>query len=180
MYGRDAELTQVMWDLCETNAAYSKGIVFGMGHWLGSGLLFSQSTVNSSSEGDDCGSYGYVVIRASSIVRIDRTSKCSFSFKCVSKMQLPVLCAVYVPIHTVESYHLLIGWVMMVLATISDGISDIRLSGDHRIDETYDHLLVYGQIAGFFVGLSIWCYIIIRMATGLDSSILNFARSEQM
>ena len=33
---RDAELVQEMRDLCESHAAYSKGIVFSIGHGLGS------------------------------------------------------------------------------------------------------------------------------------------------
>ena len=38
---QDAKLIQEMRDLCESHAAYSKGIAFGIGHGLGSRLVFS-------------------------------------------------------------------------------------------------------------------------------------------
>jgi len=132
---RDAELVQEMRDLCESHAAYSKGIVCGIGRGLGSRLLFSRSPVDCSSEGDDQSTCRFIVIQASSIVRIDITSKCACSFssectfykcssecssecstecssecssECFSETQSPVLRAVEVPKHALESYHMLI------------------------------------------------------------------------
>jgi len=167
---RDAELVQEMWDLCESHTAYSKGIVFGSGHGLGSWLLLSRSPVDRSSEGDDKSTCRFIVIQASSIVRIDITSKCAFSFsfssehafskfsseyssECSTETQLPVLRAVEVPKHPFESYHMLIARVVIVSAENSDGICDIGPSGGHRVHETSYHRLVYGRIAGFFVGV---------------------------
>ena len=162
---RDAELVQEMSDLCESHAAYSKAIVFGIGRGLGSRLLFSRSAVNRSSEGDDQSTRRFIVIRASSIVRIDITSKCAVSFqcasecssqcssKCSSETQSPVFRAVEVPKHSLESYHMLIARFVIVPAENSDGICDIGPSGGHRVHEASDHRLVYGRIAGFFVGL---------------------------
>ena len=72
---RDAELVQEMRDLGGSHAAYSEGAVFGIGRGLGSRLLFSRSPVDRSSEGDDQSTCRFIVIRASSIVRIDITSK---------------------------------------------------------------------------------------------------------
>jgi hypothetical protein len=37
----DAKLVQELQDLCESHAAYSEGIVFGIGRGLGSRLLLS-------------------------------------------------------------------------------------------------------------------------------------------
>jgi len=64
---QDAELYQEMRDLCESHAAYSKGIVFGIGRRLGSQLLFAHSPVERSSECDDRSTCRCIVIRASSI-----------------------------------------------------------------------------------------------------------------
>jgi len=100
---RDAELVQEMRDLCESHAAYSKGIVFGISRRLGSQLLLSRSPVDCSSEGDDQSTSRFIVIRASSIVGIDITSRCAFSFECSSETQMPVLRAVEVPKHALES-----------------------------------------------------------------------------
>jgi len=156
---RDAELVQEMRDLCESHAAYSKGIVFSIGCGLGIRLLLSRSPVDRSSEGDDQSTCQFIVIRASSIVRIDITSKCAISFssesssECSSKTQTPVLCAVEVRKHALESYHMLIARVQIVPADNSDGICDIGPRGNHRVHETSDHRLVYCRIAGFFVGL---------------------------
>jgi hypothetical protein len=50
---RDTELVQEMRDRCESHAAYSKGIVFGIGRGLDSRLLLARSLVDRSSEGDD-------------------------------------------------------------------------------------------------------------------------------
>jgi len=41
---QDAESIQEMQNLAEPHAAYSKGVVFGIGRELGSQLLFSQSS----------------------------------------------------------------------------------------------------------------------------------------
>jgi len=49
---RDAKLLQEMRDLCESQAAYSDSIVFGISRGLGSRLPFSRSPVDCSSEGD--------------------------------------------------------------------------------------------------------------------------------
>jgi len=67
-------------------------------------------------------------------------------------MQTTVLCALEVPYHPLERYHMLIAQVVFVLAESSDGICDIGLSGSDRLHEALDHRLVYGRIAGFFVG----------------------------
>ena len=152
---RDAELVQEMRDLRDSHAAYSKGIVFGMGRGLGSRLPFSRSPVDCSSAGDDQSTCRFIVIRASSIDRIDLTSKCAFSFSSEysSGTQSPVICAVEVPKQAVESYHMLIAPVVIVPAENSDGICDIGPSGGHRVYKSSDHRLVYGQIAGFFIGL---------------------------
>jgi len=48
---------------------------------------------------------------------------------------------------------MLITRVVIVPAENSDGICDIWPSGSHRVYEASDHRLVYGRIAGFFVGL---------------------------
>ena len=132
---RDAELVQEMRDLCESHTAYSKGIVFGIGRGLGSRLLFSRLPVDRSSEGDDQSTCRFIVIWASSIVRIDITSKSAFSFE----TQMPVLRAVEVPKHALESYHMLIARVVIVPAENSYGICDIGLSGGHRVHEASDH-----------------------------------------
>jgi hypothetical protein len=68
-------------------------------------------------------------------------------------MQSPVLRAVEVAKHAVQNYHKLIPRVVIVPAQNSDGICNIGPSGGHRIHEASDHRLVYGLIAGFFVGL---------------------------
>jgi len=100
---RDAELVQEMRDQCESLAVYSKGIVFGISRGLGSRLLFSQSPVDRSSEGDDQSSCWVIVILASSIVRIDITSQCTLCFssefcsECSCETQSPVFRAVEVP-----------------------------------------------------------------------------------
>jgi len=147
----DAKLVQEMRDLCESHAAYSKGIVFGIGRGLGSRLLFSRSPVDRSCEGEDQSTCRFIVIWASSIVRIEITSKCTFCFS--SKTQSPDLRAVEVPKDALASYHMLNARVVIVPAENSDGICDIGPRGGHRVHEASDHRLVHGQIAGFFVGL---------------------------
>jgi hypothetical protein len=151
-----------MRDLCESHAAYSKGIVCGIGRGLGSRLLYSRLPVDHSSEGDGQTTCGIIVIRASSKVRINITSKWAFSYasectlyKCSSDTQSPVLRAVTVPKHLSESYHMLIAWVVIVPAENSDGICDIGPSGGHRLHKAYNHQSVYGRIAGFFVALAL-------------------------
>jgi len=148
---RDADPVQEMWDLCESHAAYSKGILLGISCGLGSRLLFSRSPVDRSSQGDDQSTCGFIVIQASSIVRIDITFKCSISFS--SETQTPVLCTVEVSKYGFESYHMLIARVLIVPAETSDGIGDIGPCGGHSVHESTDHRLVYGRIACFFVGL---------------------------
>jgi len=148
---RDAELVQEMRDLCESHTAYSKGIVFSIGGGLGSRLLLFWSPVNRSSEGDDQSTYWFLVIRASNIVWMNITSMCSFFFS--SEMQSPVFVAIEVPKHAFESYHMLIAWVVIVPAENSDGICRIGPSGGYRVHKASDHWVVYGRIAGFFVGV---------------------------
>ena len=92
---RDAELVQEMHDLCESHAAYSKGIVFSIGRGLGSRLPLCRSPVNRSSEGDDQSTCQFIVIRASSIVRIDITSQCAFSFSFSSERAFSKCSSVY-------------------------------------------------------------------------------------
>jgi hypothetical protein len=133
-----------MRDLSESHAAYSKGIVFSIGRGLGSRLLLSGPPVNRSSEGDDQSTRQLIVIGASSIVRIDISSKCAFSFssecslESPSEMQTPVLCAVEVPQYALESYHMLIARIVIVPAEDSDGICDIGLSGGHCAQKPSD------------------------------------------
>ena len=156
---QDAELVQEMWDRCESHAAYSEGIVFSIIHGLDSRLLFSQSPVDCSSESDHQATCQFIVIQASSIVRIDITSKCaissssSYSSECSSEIQTPVHRAIEVPKQALEGYHMLISRVLIVPAENSDGICHVGPSGSHRLHTASDHRLVYGRIAGFFVGL---------------------------
>jgi len=155
MDSQDAELVQELRDLCVSHAAYSKGIVFGIGSGLRSRLLFSCSPVDRSTEADDQSTCRFIVIRASSIVRIDITSKCaiSFSSECSSKTQMSVLHAIEVLKHGLESYNMLIARVVIVPAENSDGICNITPSGGHCIYKASTHRLVNGQIAGFLIGL---------------------------
>jgi len=182
-----------MGDMRESHAASHRGIVFSISYALGSRLLISGSPVDHFSKGVDQSSCRFIVIRASSIVRIAITSWCVFSFssqctfskwfsgwsskcssKCVSEcsskcssecsykssseyfsecnsqMHTPVLHAVKVRKHTLESYHGLVAPVLFVPAQYSDNICDIRPTGDLRVHEASDHQLVYGQIAGSF------------------------------
>ena len=154
---RDAELVLEMRYLCESHAADSKGIVFGIGRGLGSQLLFSRSPVNCSSEGDVQSTCRFIAVRASSIVRIHVTSRCAVSECAFSKdssgMQTPVLCAVQVPKHELESYHMLIARVIIVPAANSECTCHIEPSGRHHVHQASDHWLVYGWIVGFYLGL---------------------------
>jgi len=156
---RDAELVQEMRYLCVSYSAYSKGIVFGIGHALGCRLLFSRSPVDHSSEGDDQSTCRCIVVWASSIVRIDITSKCAHSecafFKYSSITQRLVLCAVKVPKHALESYHILIARVLITVAENSDCLINIGPSGSRHIHQASDHRLAWGRIAGFFVRFSL-------------------------
>jgi len=76
---------------------------------------------------------------------------------------MPVLCAVEVPKHALESYHMLIAQVLDVLAENADGICNNGLSGSHRIHKVSEHRLVYGRIAGSIAKLPLvklhchWC-----------------------
>jgi len=152
---RHAELVQEMRDLCESHTAYSEGILFGIGRGLGSQLLFSRSPVDRSSEGDDQSTCWSIVIRASSILRIDITSKCAFSFSSEwsSETQTRVHRTVEVPKHALVSDHLVIARVMIVPAEDTDVICDIEPIVGHRVHKASNHRLIYGRIAGFFVGL---------------------------
>jgi len=147
----DAELVQEMRDLCECLPAYSDGIVFGIRRGLGSWWLISRSPVDRSSEGDEQSSCQFIVIQASSIVRIDITSNCTFFFS--SETQSPVFHAVEVPKHVFPSYPMLISQVVIIPAQVSHCICNIGPSGGHRVHEGCNHRLVYGRIPGFFVGL---------------------------
>jgi len=76
----DAKLVQQLWYLSESQAVYSKGIVFGIGHGLCSWHLLSRSPDNHSSEGDGQSTFKLAHVQASSIVLIDITSNCTFWF----------------------------------------------------------------------------------------------------
>jgi len=114
---RDAELVQEIQDLCESHAANSERIVFDIGRGQGNRLLVSQSPVDRSSEGDDQSTSWFIVLRVSSIVRIDITSRCIFSAisewtfsRCSStcyserssEIQSAILRAIDVPNHELE------------------------------------------------------------------------------
>ena len=164
---QDAELYQEMRDLCESHAAYSKGIVFGIGRRLGSQLLFAHSPVERSSECDDRSTCRCIVIRASSIAWIDIISKCAFpscsdwsvskcssecSSECFSEKQPPVLRAIEVPKHAFESYQMIMARVVIEPAENSKGQCDIGPNGGHCVRQASNHWLVYGRIGCFFVG----------------------------
>jgi len=148
-----------MRDLGETQGAYTKDIVFGISRGLGSRIQFSRSPVDRSSKGDDQSTSWFIVVQASSIVRIDIRSKCAVyvysecSSECFSETQSPTFHAVEVPKHAPESYHMLIARVVIVPAENSDGIWNSGPSGGYHVHKKSDHRLVYGRIAGFFVGL---------------------------
>jgi len=125
----DAELVREMRDQCEPHAAYPKRMLFGIGRGLGSRILLSRFSVDRSSDGDDQSTCRYIVIRASSIVRINITSKCTFCFS--SARQSPVLRAIEAPKHVFESYHILIAGVVIVPAENSNGICHMGPSGGH-------------------------------------------------
>ena len=156
---RNTELVQVMWGLCQSDAAYSKGIVFGISQVLGSGLLSSRSPVDHSSEGEDCSTCRWIVTRASSVVRIDITSQCTFSFFSESFsefsicMRSPVLCAIQVAKHTLGSYHMFFTHIMILPAGNCDGIGDTGQIGCHGAHTASDGRFVYGRITGYFVEL---------------------------
>jgi hypothetical protein len=46
-------------------------------------------------------------------------------------------------------------WVVIVPAENCEGICNIGPSGGHRVQESSDHRLVYGQMPGLFVGLPV-------------------------
>ena len=68
---------------------------------------------------------------------------------------MPVLHAVEVPKHALESYNMLIARIVIGPAENFNGICNIWLSGGHRVHKASGARLVYGRIAGFFVGLSL-------------------------
>jgi hypothetical protein len=47
---------------------------------------------------------------------------------------------------------MLVAWVVILLAENANGICDIGPSSGHLVHQASDHRLVYGRIAGFFVG----------------------------
>jgi hypothetical protein len=110
--------------------------------------MFSQSPVAQSSEGDDQCTGRFIVIWVSSIVRLDKLSKCALGFfskcsfskyssesstkcasKCSTKTQSAVFHAVEVSIHPIVSNHMLILRVVIVLARNCNGICDIWPTG---------------------------------------------------
>jgi len=145
----DPELVQMMQDLGESHAVYSEGIVFRISRGLGSQLLLSWTQVDRSSEGDDQSTCQLIVTRASSIVRMNITSKYTFFYS--SEMQSPFLRAVELPKQPFESYHILVTRIVIVPAENSDGICDIGLTGSQRVYRASDQRLVYCRITGFFV-----------------------------
>lgn len=68
-------------------------------------------------------------------------------------MQSAVLPAIEVPKQVLESYHLLIAWVVIIPVENPDGKCDIGLSGGHRLHKASKHGSVFSKIAGFFFGL---------------------------
>jgi len=106
---QDTKHVPEMWDVSESQAAYSKGVEFCVHCRLQSRLLLSQSPVDQSSEGDNKYTCQFIVIWASSIVQTGITSMCAFncssenSSQCSSKLQLPVIPAVEVPSDALES-----------------------------------------------------------------------------
>jgi len=175
---QDAKLVEEMEDLCQFHAAYSETILFSIGCGLGSQLLLPRIPVIRFSDHVDHSTTPFIVIWASSMVQIDITSKYAFSFSsqctfckcsskcscnCSSNRQLPVLNAIKILKHALESYHMLIARGQIVLAENSNAIYGIGLSGGNRVHCASNHRLVYGQIAGFLVGLPLvklhphWC-----------------------
>jgi hypothetical protein len=147
---RDAELIQEIRDLCESNTACSKGIVFGIGRGLGSRPRFSRSPVDRSSEGDDQFTCQCIVIRASCIVRIDITSKLAFffssecsrsksSYGCSSEAQSPVIRAVEVTKHSHENSDIVISRVVIIPAEKGDRICDTGPRNALRVCKASDH-----------------------------------------
>jgi hypothetical protein len=68
---------------------------------------------------------------------------------------LPVLHAIEVAQHALEINRMLIARVWIVPAENSNGFCNIGLSSGHHVHKASDYQLVYGQIADFFVGLSL-------------------------
>jgi len=162
---QDGELVQEMRDQCQCYAEDSESIVFGIGCVLRSWLLFPGSSVRRSSEGGDLSTCWYIVIRASSKVRIDKTSRCAFSnsskcsfsnwsSECPSTTQLPVLCPFEVPRHPLERSHMLIARDVILPPENFNSKCDNGVSHYHCVHTASNHQLVYGHIAGFFIGLS--------------------------
>jgi hypothetical protein len=69
----------------------------------------------------------------------------------LSAMQSPVLGAVEVPKHALESYLMILAWVVIVPADNSDGRFNIGATGSHLVQLASDHQLGNGWIACFFV-----------------------------
>jgi len=152
---RHVELVHEMRDLCESHAAYSKGIVFGIRRGMRSQPLLSPSSVNRSSTGDEQTTCRLIVMRASTMVLIDIASECtlSVSSKCSFETQTSVLHTIVVPKQVLQSYHMLMARVLIVPAENSDGRCNMGPSGGYHVHKASKHQLVYGQITGFFVGL---------------------------
>jgi hypothetical protein len=89
------------------------------------------------------------------------SSKSIFVFS--SETHPPVLRVLDVPKHAFDSYRMLSVRVVIVPAENSESICNIRPSGGHGVYNSSDSRLVYGRIAGFFVGLPLvkvhchWC-----------------------
>lgn len=87
---------------------------------------------------------------ASSTVRIDVTASCalSISSECSSETQSPVLCYDEVAKHTLVSYRILCVLIVIERAKNSEGISNIRRSGGHRVHEaSHEQLVLVGSQA---------------------------------
>jgi len=115
-HGRDnwnAGLVQELWHLCESHMAYTNGIIFGIGRWLGCRLLHSRSEVDCSFQGEDQCGHELIAIWASIIVTNDITSSWTFNFAC--DMKSPVLHAGEGLKHPLWSYDMRNGRVMMLL-----------------------------------------------------------------
>jgi len=163
-----------------------KGVVYGIGLGLSSGLLFAGSQIDCSSEGDDKSSCWLIVIRPSSIVRIDIKSMCivSFSCECSSQCSSETQTPSFVPLRyrnirlkgticsllrswlcvlrTLMPYAIL-GWVV-VNVYLRLPIIDLNIVG------------LQASSSGYFL-----CSVIaISIATAQDSAILNLAKIIQM
>jgi hypothetical protein len=66
-------------------------------------------------------------------------------------MQLPEHRPAEVLEQKCDSYHLLIGWVIIAPSDDSAGIRHIGLSGTHCVHKAYDYPLIHGRITGFVI-----------------------------